>query len=282
MGKEKFLKELEYLLMDLSEEERQEALQYYRDYFEDAGLEHEQDILRELGSPERTAAELKGSLNGQEDGGEFSERGYRAEWYTEERVPDHYTELAAGKRSVGDRSSKRRKAWQERWKEKWRSWHSDNADEANRAPDDEIAKRRRNGLLFLILFLIFGLPIAGTILSAGASIVLAVLAALLGGIAGLVALCIGAVVLVAAIFAAGVALIIAGCLGISVLPVGLMCIGGGFLILAAAFLLMIAVKWGFRTVIPGFLGFLADLIKAICSWIRKAVSTLRSRGGAAQ
>lgn len=248
MGKEKFLKELEYLLMDLSEEERQEALQYYRDYFEDAGLEHEQDILRELGSPERTAAELKGSLNGQEDGGEFSERGYRAEWYTEdERVPDQYTELAAGQRSGADGSSK-----------------------------------RRNGILFLILFLIFGLPIAGTILSAGASVVLAVLAAVLGGIAGLIGLCIGAAALAAAVFVAGVALIIAGCLSISVLPVGLMCIGGGFLILAASFLLMIAVKWGFRTVIPGFIGFLSDLIKAVCSWIRKAVSALRSKGGAAQ
>lgn len=74
MNKEKFLKELDYLLQDIDEDERQDALNYYRDYFEDAGKEHEQDIIEELGSPERVAAMIKGGLNQSfEKGFEYSE-----------------------------------------------------------------------------------------------------------------------------------------------------------------------------------------------------------------
>ena len=41
MSKEEFLSELEGLLAGLSEQERDEALTYYREYIEDAGLENE-------------------------------------------------------------------------------------------------------------------------------------------------------------------------------------------------------------------------------------------------
>ena len=40
MSKEQFLNELEYLLQDLGEEAG-DAVGYYRDYFEEAGPEHE-------------------------------------------------------------------------------------------------------------------------------------------------------------------------------------------------------------------------------------------------
>lgn len=251
MGREKFLSELEYLLSDLPEEERQEALQYYRDYFDDAGPERESEILSELGSPERTAAELKGSLNGQEDGGEFSERGYRAEWYTEDgHVPDQYTEVVPGRQIEADDSQK--------------------------------GRSKGGKLLILILFLIFGLPLAGTILSAGASVLLAILAAVFGGAAGLIGLMIGAGALVAALFAAGLAMIIAGCVGITALPVGIMVIGGGFLVLGIAFLLAILVKWGFGTMMPALFRCCIDLIRQICSWISAKVCRLLGRGGAAE
>lgn len=52
MTKDSFLKELQALLSDLPEEERKEALNYYENYFADAGKEHEEQVLKELGSPE--------------------------------------------------------------------------------------------------------------------------------------------------------------------------------------------------------------------------------------
>ena len=45
MNKEEFLKRLEELLSDISEEERADALTFYRSYFEDAGIGNEASIL---------------------------------------------------------------------------------------------------------------------------------------------------------------------------------------------------------------------------------------------
>ena len=62
MNRNEFLRRLEVLLSDISKEEREEALQYYRDYFEDAGAEHEADVIRKLGSPEKVAETIKADL----------------------------------------------------------------------------------------------------------------------------------------------------------------------------------------------------------------------------
>lgn len=63
MNKEQFLDELEKLLQDIDSIERDEALNYYRDYFEDAGSEHEQEIIDELGTPEKVAQTIKEGLD---------------------------------------------------------------------------------------------------------------------------------------------------------------------------------------------------------------------------
>lgn len=64
MNREEFLKELSYLLQDISEQERNEALQYYEDYFDDAGEENEEKVILELGDPSRIAAVIKDGLKG--------------------------------------------------------------------------------------------------------------------------------------------------------------------------------------------------------------------------
>lgn len=66
MNKEQFLKELEDLLQDIDAIEREEALNYYRDYFEDAGSEHEQEIIKELESPKKVAQTIKEGLGVEE------------------------------------------------------------------------------------------------------------------------------------------------------------------------------------------------------------------------
>lgn len=81
MKKEDFMRRLETLLADISEEERQEALAYYWSYFEDAGEENEERILRELESPEKVAATIKADLkvDARKETGAFTERGYEDE-----------------------------------------------------------------------------------------------------------------------------------------------------------------------------------------------------------
>lgn len=85
MNREEFMRQLEQLLIDVSEEEKEEALEYYRGYFEDAGLENEERILKELESPEKVAQTIKTDLGMGKSKGEeiYSERGYEDERFTE-------------------------------------------------------------------------------------------------------------------------------------------------------------------------------------------------------
>ena len=59
MNKTEFLNQLASQLSDISPEEREEALSYYREYIEDAGLENEEALLDELGSPQKVASDIK-------------------------------------------------------------------------------------------------------------------------------------------------------------------------------------------------------------------------------
>lgn len=75
MTKQEFLSQLASLLSDISFEEREEALSYYREYIEDAGLENEEAILNELGSPQKVAADIKKDI-------------YQRTSYTSDGTPD--------------------------------------------------------------------------------------------------------------------------------------------------------------------------------------------------
>lgn len=63
MTKEQFLFQLEQLLLDLPQEEREEAIAYYSEYFNDAGSEDEASIIEELGTPEKVAASIREGLD---------------------------------------------------------------------------------------------------------------------------------------------------------------------------------------------------------------------------
>ncbi len=73
---------LDELLADITQAEKDEALSYYEEYFEDAGEENEEEVIQSLGSPEKVAATIKAGLseNAQEEG-EFSEAGYTNSYY---------------------------------------------------------------------------------------------------------------------------------------------------------------------------------------------------------
>ena len=78
MTKESFMQELARLLGDISPQERQEALNFYEEYFHDAGPEKEQEVLKELGSPMQVAAKIKEGLDatiGVENGPDAAENG---------------------------------------------------------------------------------------------------------------------------------------------------------------------------------------------------------------
>lgn len=76
MSRWEFMRQLEELLSDISPSEREEALQYYNDYFNDAGRENEQEVIRALGTPEQVAKIVKDGLGTGSSAGSFTEYGF--------------------------------------------------------------------------------------------------------------------------------------------------------------------------------------------------------------
>jgi len=60
MNKVQYLEALKGELAVLPSEEREAAIKYYEEYFEDAGAENVESVILELGTPESVAAKIKG------------------------------------------------------------------------------------------------------------------------------------------------------------------------------------------------------------------------------
>lgn len=67
MNKAEFMAELERLLQGIPDNERTEALNYYEEYFNDAGVENEQLVIAELISPKTVADNIKDDLRANMD-----------------------------------------------------------------------------------------------------------------------------------------------------------------------------------------------------------------------
>ena len=61
MTRDEFLIRLRTLVGGLPPEEREDVMHYYTEYFVEAGPENEQQVIRQLGSPENVAREVLGS-----------------------------------------------------------------------------------------------------------------------------------------------------------------------------------------------------------------------------
>lgn len=336
MDKEYFLRELSYLLSDMADEEREEALEYYRDYFEEAGDAHESEVLARLGSPEKVAAEIRFGLEKEAaEGGEFSERGYRDERFAEDhRVPDKYTGLMKQETSGGTsdqgqeageeaRAGRRDGAWEDRrtgsgpdhawedartdrggntwengrqgqdhrWERQRQYWEDrkrkrEYTDAKYDRRDQTWKENRRNGLLVLLLFIVFGLPLMGTVVSAGFSILFGIIGGIFGIFGGLLGVAAGAAGMMVGLLAGGVGMIISGIMNMDIPAVGMMGICLGFLSLSGGVLSLLLVRWLFTTVVPGVFRFCIQITVRGWQWlagfIKRLFQGIFGRGGAAE
>ena len=99
MKREDFMRQLERLLEGVAAEEKKEALSYYQSYFEDAGEENEERILKELESPEKVAATIKADLgmDGAAGQGEYTERGFEDSRFVQKTPIDIRKDTAGGR-----------------------------------------------------------------------------------------------------------------------------------------------------------------------------------------
>ena len=100
MKRDDFINELERLLMDIPEGDRIDAIEYYYDYFDEAGVENEQKVIRELGSPERVAQTIKENLGatGYSESRDYDKRGGYSE-AGDYDAPNDYSAPEEGEKS---------------------------------------------------------------------------------------------------------------------------------------------------------------------------------------
>ena len=192
MNRIEYMTKLASLLQDIPEVERRDAMKYYNDYFDEAGEENEEQVIREFGAPEEVAENIKADLKGK-------------------------TEDITG--SQQEQSSSQYQT-QEQQKQK-----SDQSSEYQYGMPEKKKNDRIWGIvLIVILAIIIGpvpIPLVGGILAAGLAIVLTV-------IVGVIAMVIAGV----AIAIAGIALVISGLIILlPQTAAGLALIGSGLMIL---------------------------------------------------
>lgn len=241
MKKEEFIRQLEYLLQDISEEDRNEAVNYYLDYLEEAGPENEEAVLQEFGSPERIAAIIRADLNGNlEDGGSFTESGYEDERF---RDPNYQV---ANRLDLPDVEVVEQKEEKKEKTEEKKPW--------------------TNGFLKVVLCLIllavafpFAVGIGGTTLGIFIAIVAVVgVFFLLAGLSTVLLLVGG----VCAVFVGFATLAVNLMDAVCIIGVGFLCIGIGVLALLVSI-------WFYGKVIPRIFRGVGKGIDTLCDWARR-------------
>ncbi len=105
MSRKEYMEKLEQLLTNIPQSEKQEVLQYYEDYFADAGEEREEEVIAGLGTAEQLAERIKADLNDGPPEGEFTERGYQEPEYEKQEYPAGKSgEPYGGKKRKWDRN----------------------------------------------------------------------------------------------------------------------------------------------------------------------------------
>lgn len=88
MDRQEFMAQLQRLLWDIPESDRLDAIDYYNNYFDEAGIENEGRVIQELGSPGKVAATIKANLSGAAgEYAEYTERGYYEEGMNQTENP---------------------------------------------------------------------------------------------------------------------------------------------------------------------------------------------------
>lgn len=59
MNKQEYMRQLAAALSRIADDERESALEFYNEYFDEAGPEREQEVIASLGTPQKLASQIK-------------------------------------------------------------------------------------------------------------------------------------------------------------------------------------------------------------------------------
>lgn len=256
MNRKQYMEELAKLLSDIPEQEKEEVLDFYEGYFDDAGEEREQEVIAGLGSPEKLSLSIHYNLKeSNEDYAEYTERGYEDSRIREEGyVPDQYTVVGHS-----------------RIHKKEKRGYSDNEKTDTRENHSEKQRRGSHGgnakLILFIILMVFLAPFLKGLIGGVVISVLVTIAV----VAGLPLIGIILAALVTAAFAvAGIALLVTAVPMIfGNLAAAILFVGFAMLCFAAAVIGVMVTRWMVIRILPGFIRRFSDLCSRILDRFRK-------------
>ena len=220
MNRAEFMSRLSSLLQDVPLAEREEALQYYNDYFDDAGEGNEESTIASLGSPEEIAKSIKAGLADGGNVGEFTESGF----YSYEQRSKNQVMSTEQMQNAGQGGS------QNRQRDTYGPQGNAGSDVYGTQPNAGAQKPKESmtgGKIALIILL-------AVLLS---PVWIGVLSGIFGGsvglLAGLFGIFIGGLVVGVVLTVVGAALFVIGIAAIFGAPLGGLCLMGGGLIMVA-------------------------------------------------
>lgn len=248
MSRSDFMRELEGLLSDIPVEERKEALKYYNDYFEDAGEEHEEEIIKELGSPSRIAgiikADIKADGSASEERGYFTERGFQDTVYEDEKFEIVKPELENKKDNAGaeNKSTQSNPSF-------------GGSDQGGQGFQGGKAKQADiTNILLLILLCVFAIPV-------GLPLFFSVLGIVIAAVATVAALLFGFGIAGFVMVPSGIALIFAGIVKMGIPFLGLGLCGAGLLLLGIGMLFILLSAWLCKKALPAIIRGIVNLCR---------------------
>jgi len=229
MNKFEFLERLRSALVSLPWEECQSAMKYYEEYFAEAGEDREEEILKELGSPEAVAATILSDyssaparLSDVKPGQSTTTTGYSGAGYSNAQY-----------------SSAQSYHGEEPVQEPW---------------------YRRTPLWVLILLAIFTVPIWGSLLGVFVSLLGALFAVVAAIVAFMAAMGIAGI----ALTVGGLITFVVGLFRVALSPAaGLITMGASLLLVGLGILAGMAAVWLFTTAVPAMVRGIVGLIRKV-------------------
>lgn len=234
MSREEFLKQLEALLSDVSEEERADAMAYYQSYFEDAGEGNEAAILAELESPQKVAESIKRDLG-------MVETVLRT---AEQANATGQTNTAGQTNTTGQNNSQANGQYTSYWQD------------TNQYKEQQKKESNTVATVLIIILAVLTSPI-------WLGLVMAVLGVLIGLVATLFGIAVAVVAVMASLLFAGVMLIGGGFCGFfsGQVGVGFALLAAGLIVLALGILAVVAAVWLFGVALPWMVKGIVKLCK---------------------
>ena len=263
MNRTEFLEQLERLLWDIPESERKEALEYYQDYFEDAGAENEGKVIQELGSPGKVAAIIRADLENEGiQYGEYTETGYTDERFQEKNGPEpSEMEENSEKSETGPETGQEENNWDgTRYRDPQgeRRQHSydgpySRAGYGRNYGQNPRRSRSGAGWILLIIFVVAALPFVFGFGMGALGLLIGIIGGIIGLLAGGIGLTVGGIMF----------LIHSLVFQLASPPTAVACVGGALMMTAVGILLLLAFIWLIFRAFPAVFRWAVDLIQRV-------------------